>query len=444
MASLRAASPATSSRRAVSPGRVEIFKGPLDFDSTTGRPAVKFPKTPAVEAPLNLEEFIYKHIFKPLPSLAAPVPNVDYSDLLRYTTENLLARPTLYTVAILAERLLISSMPTDHERIFHLWILRLSSLSLLGLPLVAEAEAQSLAEFNTSDVFRTHSGHSVIPWSLRVLLVKIQTEAHGLLGITKYYSLAREARLEAWKSAKNTEDKEESDAEEDTVAVAKIVWEARLLKCGIYVAAMLAHIRDFTAAFEHVQALIDSCPEKDAYAKSRVQVFRVMALLSLEAGDSARATEWLSKLPDQTADPLPEIKDPIAELEIDALKLSDDKKLPPAPPPTGPPSSPRDALFSLTQKIVVTEPIPSTIVHGETTQFDSDKSGVEAKAMARAADNTSKCNYGMACLYDGRVETARTVFTELAATGYRFTDLIFRFCVMDELKHEITRISEFL
>ncbi|KAJ8099153.1 hypothetical protein POJ06DRAFT_256142 [Lipomyces tetrasporus] len=419
---VRLSSPAPPHRRALSPGHEAVVHGPLELNTKMSHiQPEKVPVTPAAEAPLNLEEYIDPHLFKQLPPLFSTTPHV--TDLQAYTTHSLLARPTLFSIAQLSQRLLTASNPTDYQRILHLWILRLASLSLLSLPLIAEAEAQALSDFNTSDIFRTKTGHSVIPWTLRVLLVKIQTQAHGQLGIAKYYSLAREARIESWKSAKRSPD-DQSDPSDLTTQR----WETRLLKCGLYIAAMLSHIKDFAAAFEHVSAMLDSCPADDGHVGAKVKIMQVMALLCVEAGDETRAVLWFDKLPNHTADPIPET--PTVLLEQAAASLS----------VTEPPNEDkveRDTLFT------PTEPPPATVVTGGTTHFNTDKGG-DANAAALASDNAGKCNVAIAYLYDGRVDMARVLFKELIATGFRFTDLIFSFCLLDELKHEIQRISEYL
>ncbi|KAK9493642.1 hypothetical protein V1508DRAFT_415397 [Lipomyces doorenjongii] len=421
---IRLSSPAPPHRRALSPGREAILHGPLELDTKV--PPIqsdKVPVTPVAEAPLNLEEYIEPHIFKQLPSLFSTTSQIAYTDLQTYTTHSLLARPTLFSIAHLAQRLLTQSTPTDYQRILHLWILRLASLSLLSLPLIAEAEAQALSDFNTSDVFRTKTGHSVIPWTLRVLLVKIQTQAHSQLGIAKYYSLAREARIESWKSTNRSA----NDAP-DPSALPTQRWETRLLKCGLYIAAMLSHIKDFPAAFEHVSAMLDSCPADDDHAAEKIKIMQVMALLCAEAGDGKHADEWFDRLPNYAAGPIPETPTVLLEQAVASLSLAEQ------------PSEhkvERDTLFT-----PAGAPL-STVVTGETTYFDSDKGG-EANAAAVAADNSGKCNVAIAYLYDGHVDMARLLFKELIATGFRFTDLIFSFCVLDELKHEIHRIPEFL
>ncbi|KAK9371279.1 hypothetical protein V1509DRAFT_614178 [Lipomyces kononenkoae] len=430
---VRLSSPAPPHRRALSPGREAILQGPLELN-TTLPPTLseKAPVTPLAEAPLNLEEYIDPHIFKQLPRLYPTASQLAYTDLQTYTTHALLARPTLVSIARLTQQFLIQSAPTDYQRILHLWILRLASLSLLNLPLIAEAEAQALSDFNTSDVFRTKTGHSIIPWTLRVLLVNIQTQSHGQLGIAKYYSLAREARIESWKSAKRNA----SAAAADPSALPTPRWQTRLFKCGLYIAAMLSHIKDFAAAFEHVSAMRDSCPGDDEHAFERVKIIQVTALLYVEAGDGKRMDEWFDKLPNQDADPIPETPTVQLEQAVASLSISE--------PPANEDRTERDTLFTtLAGEPPQPQRQPGTIVTGETTYFDSDKFG-EANMAAAGVDNERKCNLAIAYLHDGRIDMARALFKDLIAAGFRFTDLIFRFCLLDELKHEIQRTPEFL
>ncbi|KAK7208213.1 hypothetical protein BZA70DRAFT_308961 [Myxozyma melibiosi] len=530
-------------RRGVSPAPERVSLGPLEVpapSSTEFSAQAKSIQTPSAEAPLSLQEYIEPRIFKQLPSIFSAVPTITYGDLATFSTISLISRPTLFTIASLTQSMLIKAIPTDYNRILHLWALRIASVSLLGFPAIAESEAHALIELNTNENFRTKSGASIIPWGLRVLVIKVQTQQHPQVGVVKYYALAREARVECWKLANKIaarkgagakaekkaaadddgEDKpsETSTKDETEVAPAKAVltdaddddendaettledlesqyssWCDRLLQCGLFVSSMLSRMRDFGAAFDHISAMLDSAKTEH----DRTRVIQIMALLCVEAGDASRASEWFAQLPNFTADPIldtptTEIKNAVADAVLDdslpsaaaatpAINIEPAAAKSPTSPTSRPAPAERDALFDNNPSSPTTLPSPvfssiSTFpspaptpatasssatqpqdsLSSTTTATSSSPSPAQSITSTIAAprvkltdqpssqiDSSSKCNLAIANLYDGNIDMARNTLSELLSTGYRFTDLVYNFCVFCNLKTEIDRIAQF-
>ncbi|KAK9479065.1 hypothetical protein V1514DRAFT_319388 [Lipomyces japonicus] len=421
--------PAPVYRRAVSPKPGQpISTGPLEM-SINGQKILteQLVEAATTEIPLSLDQFISPHIFKQLPP-AVDISAIELADLTSFTTQSLLARSTLYATANASKSLIIESNPTDHKRILHLWLLRLSSLCLLGLPASLEAEGQALQELTVSDLFRNIEGHSIVPWNLRLILIRTQTQSNGQLGVAKYYGMAREARIESWKA------REKKDIE------GLKLWKSRLQSCGIYVAAMLAHIKDFPAAFDHVNALYSSAVTES----EKTQISQITALLCLESGDGASAADWFAKLPTTCPDPLPET--PTTALSQSANLLATSTSSP----------SPSDLVERLKIDDITNsgdgdegkESLPTLARHISEagTSFEESKSlsitgSISGNGgQSLAPDGASKCNLALAYLYDGKIETARTLFQELVVSGFRFAGLVLSFCAVDALTKEVSSV----
>lgn len=115
------------------------------------------------------------------------------------------------------------------------------------------------------------TGRNILPWELRVLVVRLQgiAFADGRRGIGGYYDLARVARLEARK-AKSTGERD--------------MWQQRLQELGLCVTNALVELGDLGAAIQHLKTLRGN--EDDSVVNGR------LALLYLRLGgiDAARRT----------------------------------------------------------------------------------------------------------------------------------------------------------
>ncbi|KAG5360680.1 hypothetical protein CJU89_3758 [Yarrowia sp. B02] len=166
------------------------------------------------------------------------------------------------------------------EHVFGLWETRLTCLVLANFHRVAHSEAKSLGDLNV-DLYRLMpekgpqgapkpeisihwDRESIVPWSLRVLTVRLASgsDTHG--AILKYHSLAREAKIMRHKKGG--------------------VWGQRLVELGIYVAAVLVGMGDYANTISHVSSMVGTAssvalPEHYSYLRY------LLCILYLQTGN---------------------------------------------------------------------------------------------------------------------------------------------------------------
>lgn len=161
--------------------------------------------------------------------------------------------------------------PTDHTRIFDLLYTRLSCLTLIDATPIAAQEARALEDVNNGAFYIDEiTGTHLVPWDLRVLVVRLQAMGFGdpRRAVMSYYDLAREARLRL-RAALATHDHSASE-----------LWKARLGELGVKVAGALVEMGDLVGAAAHLAGLRDTGDGKLGMAR---------ALLWLQLGDTAAA-----------------------------------------------------------------------------------------------------------------------------------------------------------
>lgn len=160
--------------------------------------------------------------------------------------------------------------PTDHARIFDLLYTRLSCLTLIDATQTAAQEARALEDINGAVYTDEISGAHLVPWDLRVLVVRLQAMGFGdpRRAIMSYYDLAREARASI-AQALGSHDNSASE-----------VWKDRLVGLGVKVAGALVEMGDVVGAAGHLASLRERGDGKLALAK---------ALLWLHLGDADAA-----------------------------------------------------------------------------------------------------------------------------------------------------------
>lgn len=160
--------------------------------------------------------------------------------------------------------------PTDHARIFDLLYTRLSCLTLIDATQTAAQEARAMEDINGASYIDEISGTHLVPWDLRVLVVRLQAMGFGdpRRAVMSYYDLAREARGRI----------AESLASHDNSA--REVWKDRLVDLGMKVAGALVEMDDLAGAAGHLAGMRDRADGKLAMAK---------ALLWLHLGDTDAA-----------------------------------------------------------------------------------------------------------------------------------------------------------
>lgn len=137
--------------------------------------------------------------------------------------------------------------PADHARIFDLLYTRLSCLTIIDATQIAAQEARALEDINGAAYVDEVSGAHLVPWDLRVLVVRLQAMGFGdtRRAVMSYYDLAREARARA-AEARASHDNSASEA-----------WKDRLVDLGVRVAGALVEMDDLVGAAHHLASLRD-------------------------------------------------------------------------------------------------------------------------------------------------------------------------------------------
>jgi len=166
----------------------------------------------------------------------------------------------------------------DAVRIFQLLYVRLACLVLISRADLAAVEAASLTDFLARSAPGAETVTPLIPWELRILLVRLQSIAAadgGRRGIIALYALSAEVRAHIT-DAKAAEDDED-------VAI----WAARLRDLGFRIADTLVEMGELETATRHLDTLRDPNGDELAYRK---------ALLRLRIGDVSGAQQSMSKM----------------------------------------------------------------------------------------------------------------------------------------------------
>lgn len=214
-------------------------------------------------------------------------------EISEYSLDELVDNRLYLPAASRAQNTLSSlSSAEDYNYIFKLWHIRISCLVLAKLYSVAKEESRQLGDLG-ADKYRLKDGTCIAPWEFRLLLVRVQGGGDTQGGLTRYYSLAREARAEAAKTATG----EKPDEDDSAIYVSSNVWKQRLRNLGLYVAAMLMGMNDFSTAIDHLTTLYNSSvsshnSEDVEFSK---QVIPTLALAYLHIGDTLSAREWFQK-----------------------------------------------------------------------------------------------------------------------------------------------------
>lgn len=148
--------------------------------------------------------------------------------------------------------------------------MRLSCLTLADATQVAAQEVRALEDVNSAFYADDASGAHLVPWDLRVLVVRLQAMGFGdpRRAVMSYYDLAREARVGV-AGALAGHDNSASE-----------VWKDRLVELGLKVAGALVEMDDLAGARDHLAGLRGRPGGKLSMAK---------ALLWLHLGDTAAA-----------------------------------------------------------------------------------------------------------------------------------------------------------
>ncbi|CAN8102447.1 unnamed protein product [Discula destructiva] len=224
-------------------------------------------------APKDFSHLLKPEIYHPLPTQTIPAPfrtSAQQPDASTPLPE-LLAHGHFRGAAIAAVNALTGTPPpASPARIFELLYTRLSCLLLIDAAQIAAQEARALEDINGGAYVDEIAGVHLVPWELRVLVVRLQAMGFGdpRRAVMSYYELAREAR--GWIA--------DAAARHDNSA--SEVWKERLVELGMKVAGALIEMNDLAGAAVHLEGLRERADGKLATAK---------ALMWLHLGDADAA-----------------------------------------------------------------------------------------------------------------------------------------------------------
>ncbi|PRT55463.1 hypothetical protein B9G98_03083 [Wickerhamiella sorbophila] len=159
--------------------------------------------------------------------------------------------------------------PGDIPEILRIWYLRFYSMLKLRLGVYVNDEALSCLEF--IDAPEAEGLDEATVWDLRLMLIPVKAKGINQTAIQQMFVMAASARS-------NIGGKDSS------------LWEQRLRKLGLHVAAALIGMRDPSTAIAHLESLHEGEKQVDpTYADS---LARTLALLHLQMGNISQAKKW--------------------------------------------------------------------------------------------------------------------------------------------------------
>lgn len=221
--------------------------------SSPRSPAPNRVTSPAILPPKDFSYLLRPEIYHPLTPVTIPPPfrNSSKQPAPDSPIDELLARGHFRAAAIAAVQALTGTgsqpapAPTDYARIFDLLYVRLSCLTLIDSTQIAAQEVRALEDVNSAIYMDEISGTHLVPWDLRVLIVRLQAMGFGdpRRAIMSYYDLAREARAEIATALANHDNS------------ASEVWKDRLVDLGIKVTGAMVEMDDLAGAAHHLAGL---------------------------------------------------------------------------------------------------------------------------------------------------------------------------------------------
>lgn len=205
-----------------------------------------------------------------LESAQQPPPGTPLPDLLQHGHFRRAADRAAYD--------LVQCPPGDPDLILQLQYTRLACLILLSRPDIAAQEATRLSDLLARSPPGAKDVVPLIPWELRLLLVRLQSIGAadgGRRGIMALYGLAAETRAHI----KATGDDEAQ----------RSIWAIRLRDLGLRVADALVEMGELDTANRHLDTLTEVDADEITYRK---------ALLRIRVGDVKGARDRVESLRD--------------------------------------------------------------------------------------------------------------------------------------------------
>ncbi|KAK3683124.1 hypothetical protein LTR37_020537 [Vermiconidia calcicola] len=166
----------------------------------------------------------------------------------------------------------------DATSIFELLYTRLACLVLISRADLASVEAASMTDFLACNAPGAEKLTPLIPWELRILLVRLQSIAAadgGRRGIMALYALSAEVRAHIHEAQEAGNEHEVS------------LWSDRLRDLGLRVADTFVEMGELETATRHLDSLVDPDIDELVYRK---------ALLRLRIGDVAGARRCVERI----------------------------------------------------------------------------------------------------------------------------------------------------
>lgn len=174
----------------------------------------------------------------------------------------------------------LSQCPSEETpRILELLYTRLACLVLIARPDLAAAEGAALTDFLAQNPPGAAELVPLIPWELRLLLVRLQSITaadSGRRGVMSLYSLAGEVRAQLRAAGS---------------AAQRSLWSDRLSDLGLRVVDTLVEMGELETASRHLDTLAGVDADQLAYRR---------ALLRLRVGDVAGAQAAVDKIENAT------------------------------------------------------------------------------------------------------------------------------------------------
>lgn len=194
------------------------------------------------------------------------------------------------------------------QKVFSLWTMRQSALIVARLGTISREEARHLDELG-SDRYRIgETGECIVPWRLRLIVVRVQAGGDTQVGITKYYSLAREARAQISRlrkkimayNGKKDDGTTTNNGKKEAYQAELKAWEGRLRNLGLFTSSMLLGMHDTKSALALLTSMHHDCDKlQEAHEEYKPFTYRVafaIALVYLQIGDTISAREWFQRI----------------------------------------------------------------------------------------------------------------------------------------------------
>ncbi|KXT10882.1 hypothetical protein AC579_9851 [Pseudocercospora musae] len=258
------------------PERQSATSGPLE--AAVDEPAAASPVLPERPKPvLDLRFLQNRDIYHAITT--GDIPSVFLNSSLtpppHASLPHLVQRGHFRRAADASLQAIFHCTPDDADKILGLLYTRLACLILISRPDLAAAEAVPLTDFLARNTAAAQDLIPLIPWHLRLLLVRLQSIGAadgGRRGIMALYALAGEVRCNL------------------RSAQAAPEWSDRLQDLGLRVCDALVEMGELETATRHLDTLTNVEPDELAYRK---------ALLRMRVGDVEGAKRSASGMLDE-------------------------------------------------------------------------------------------------------------------------------------------------